>query len=136
MSASSPTSPTGSKPKAGTYDGSCHCGKVTFTMKMSPPVEDGKVTSCNCSICSANGYLMVYPLESNVTWHSGFDDLTVYNFGPEKIDHSFCSVCGTSICAMSNDPNFFADNRAINVRTLKGVDVDKLSLRKVDGRSR
>jgi len=58
---------------------------------------------------------MVYPLESNVTWISGFDDMTTYNFGPEKIDHSFCSVCGTSICAMSNDPSFFADNRAINV---------------------
>lgn len=96
---------------------------------------------------------MVYPLDSNVTWESGKDDLTTYNFGmstycfsfsamahdcsagKERIDHTFCSVCGTSIGAMSNDPNFFADNRAINVRTLKGVDVEKLKLRKVDGRS-
>jgi hypothetical protein len=36
---------------------------------------------------------------------------------------------------MSNDPNFFADNRAINVRTLKGVDIENLKLRKADGRS-
>jgi len=105
-------------------------------MKLSPPVEDGPVTSCNCSICYRNGYLMVYPLESNVTFQSGFNEMTTYRFGPEKIDHSFCSVCGTSICAMSNDPNFFADNRAINVRTLKDVDFEKLNLRKVDGRSR
>ncbi|OAL34732.1 hypothetical protein AYO20_05927 [Fonsecaea nubica] len=105
-------------------------------MKLSPPVEDGPVTSCNCSICTINGYLMVYPLESNITWLSGFDDLTTYTFGPEKIAHSFCSTCGTSIGGKSTDPNFFADNRALNVRTLKGVDVDALKLRKVDGRSK
>lgn len=37
---------------------------------------------------------------------------------------------------LSNDPNFFQDNRAVNVRTLKNVDVDKLNLRKVDGKSK
>jgi hypothetical protein len=78
---------------------------------------------------------MVYPLERHVTWHSGKDDLTTYTFGKERIDHSFCSVCGTSVCAMSNDPNYFADNRAINVRTLQGVDLEKLRLRKADGRN-
>ncbi|OQV03014.1 hypothetical protein CLAIMM_08115 isoform 2 [Cladophialophora immunda] len=106
-----------------------------FTMKLSPPVEDGPVTSCNCSICAINGYLMVYPLESNITWLSGFDELTTYTFGKERIAHSFCSTCGTSIGGKSTDPNFFADNRALNVRTLKGVDVEALKLRKVDGRN-
>lgn len=78
---------------------------------------------------------MVYPLEKHVIWHQGFDDLTTYTFGKERIDHSFCSVCGTSVCAMSNDPGFFQDNRAINVRTLQGVDLEKLKLRKADGRN-
>ena len=58
---------------------------------------------------------MVYPLESNITWISGFDDLTTYTFGKERIAHSFCPVCGTSIGGKSTDPNFFADNRAVNV---------------------
>ena len=79
---------------------------------------------------------MVYPLESNVTWHAGKDNMTSYTFGPEKIAHFFCSNCGTSIGAKSTDPNFFADHRAVNVRTLKGLDVDALKLRKVDGKSR
>ncbi|KIW99923.1 uncharacterized protein Z518_10851 [Rhinocladiella mackenziei CBS 650.93] len=130
---SSPISPT--KPKSQTYEGGCHCGKVKFTVKLSPPVEDGPVTSCNCSICHINGYLMVYPLESNITWISGFNDLTTYTFGKERIAHSFCSICGTSIGGKSTDPNFFADNRAVNVRTLKGIDIDDLKLRKVNGRS-
>lgn len=103
-------------------------------MKHSPPIEDGTVTSCNCTVCSenmsstswliplhsgtichANGYLMVYPLETNITWVSGKDDMTSYSFGPERIAHSFCPTCGTSVSGKSTDPNFFADNRAVNV---------------------
>jgi hypothetical protein len=78
---------------------------------------------------------MVYPLESNITWISGKDEMTPYKFGQERIAHSFCPTCGTSLCGKSTDPNFFAENRAINVRTLKGVDIDNLKLRKVNGRS-
>ena len=88
------------------------------------------------SICHINGYLMIYPLEANITWHSGKESMTLYKFGQERVVHSFCPTCGTAISGKSNDPNFFADNRAVNVRTLKGVDIDKLKLRKVDGRSR
>jgi len=79
---------------------------------------------------------MVYPLETNITWHSGRDNMTSYTFGPERIAHTFCTVCGTSIGGKSTDPKFFADHRAVNVRTLKDVDVEALKLRKVDGRSR
>jgi hypothetical protein len=67
------------------------------------------------SICQINGYLMVYPLESNITWVSGFDDMTTYTFGQEKIAHSFCSTCGTSIGGKSTDPTFYSENRALNV---------------------
>lgn len=89
---------------------------------------------------------MVYPLETNITWISGKDDMTSYVFGKERIAHSFCPTCGTvssslsqlacfghkfyisfapspvqptdglqSIGGKSTDPNFFADNRAVNV---------------------
>ncbi len=107
-----------------------------YTVKTSPPIEEGPVTSCNCSICHVNGYLMVYPLETNITWHSGKDNMTSDTFGQERVAHTFCTVCGTSIGGKSTDPNSFADHRAVNVRTLKDVDVEALKLRKVDGRSR
>jgi hypothetical protein len=58
---------------------------------------------------------MIYPLESNITWLSGKDEMTLYSFGPKRVAHSFCPTCGTSIGGKSLDPNFFADNRAINV---------------------
>ena len=46
--AETPTSPSIGKAKSQTYEGQCHCGKVKFSVKLSPPVEDGLVTSCNC----------------------------------------------------------------------------------------
>lgn len=68
------------------------------------------------SICLRNGYLMVYPLESNITWVQGLESMTSYTFGKNRIAHTFCSTCGTSIGGKSTDPNFFGDNRAVNVR--------------------
>jgi hypothetical protein len=33
------------------YNGNCHCGAVTYTVK-SKPLEELEVLSCNCSSCS------------------------------------------------------------------------------------
>ena len=79
---------------------------------------------------------MIYPLETNITWHAGKDNMTSYTFNLLKVAHFFCPNCGTSIGARSTDPNLYADQMAVNVRTLKGLDVGGLKLRKVDGRSR
>lgn len=32
------------------YEGSCHCGAVTYTVK-TKPLTEAEVTFCNCSIC-------------------------------------------------------------------------------------
>jgi len=64
---------------------------------------------------------MVYPLESNITWISGYDDLTSYTFGAQRISHTFCPTCGTSIGGKSIDSNIFSDNRALNVSCSVGV---------------
>ena len=117
MSSDTPISPTTGKPvpRFKTYEGGCHCGNVRFTVKLSPPLDEMPASQCNCSICHINGQLMVYPLESQIEWHSGKDAMTAYNFGPSRITHSFCPICGTSIGGKSNDPTFFANNRALNV---------------------
>lgn len=63
---------------------------------------------------------MVYPLESQITWHSGKDDMVNYTFGPARIAHQFCGLCGTSIGGKSNEKGFFENNRAINVSGMVG----------------
>lgn len=59
--------------------------------------------------------MMVYPLESQITWYSGLEDMVGYTFGPARITHSFCPVCGTSIGGKSNEQNAFGKYRALNV---------------------
>lgn len=31
------------------YDGSCHCGRVSFTAKLPSPIEEQIVNTCNCT---------------------------------------------------------------------------------------
>lgn len=58
----SPMSPSVGKAKYETYEGQCHCGKVAFSVKLSPPVEEGLVTSCNCK------YLIPFAWTGSVRW--------------------------------------------------------------------
>ncbi len=80
-----------------TYPASCHCGTVQYTVDLSPPLKDWKVTSCNCSICTCNGYLLVYPLRKNLHVSSGEDSLKTHSFGPKRTLHKFCGKCGSAV---------------------------------------
>ena len=47
------------------YPGNCHCGAVTYALK-TKPLEELKVISCNCSLCSRVGlfppcYFIIFP---------------------------------------------------------------------------
>ena len=47
------------------YHGNCHCGAVTYALK-TEPLEEIKVMSCNCSLCSrvrpfTSSYLVIFP---------------------------------------------------------------------------
>ena len=169
-------------PASERYSGSCHCGSVKFELKLSQPIYEQKVSSCNCevvslssrvetqhrslsdfsyftfrqkskpinpsrlmysepasltriqvdfllsstqcvpnnmpftgSICTRNGYLFVRPYDRDVTLLSGRDTMTKYEFNAERVAHYFCPRCGTSVCAKSNDSNFFFDQTILNV---------------------
>ncbi len=55
-----------------TYKGGCHCGKISYSVDVSPPLDKGhEVVGCNCSICSRNAYLFVFLKEDAVKFHSG-----------------------------------------------------------------
>ena len=92
------------------YEANCHCGAVKYKVKL-PNLETHLVTSCNCSICTKNGYFNVYPSPDEVIWHSGYDTLKDYRFGKKKLDHKFCPSCGSSILIDFHLP----DKLAVNV---------------------
>ncbi|MCJ1462066.1 hypothetical protein MMC07_000666 [Pseudocyphellaria aurata] len=107
------------------YHGNCHCGAVTYSVQSEPFTETGPpVRECDCSICSRNGYLTIYPRIADVEIH-GEDALTGYAFG-ERTTHKFCSLCGTSLFNYINNPK--QDMRCVNIRTLNELDVKRLNI--------
>lgn len=85
-----------------TYQASCHCGSTAYTVALplplppptstetstSPSGAEGEtektteIASCNCSICTRNGYLLVYVPKGDVKFSSGgWDELGGYRFG-------------------------------------------------------
>ena len=67
-----PTAPAADAPTAA-YKASCHCGAFTYTITLSPPLNDPSATvmECNCSICARNGYLFVYTPDERVKFTKG-----------------------------------------------------------------
>jgi hypothetical protein len=108
-----------------TYHGSCHCGAVTFTV-------EGDFTEgmrCNCSHCQRKGMLLAFVPLSQFHPLSGEEILTTYQFNKKVIDHKFCSVCGVQPFGQSGD------TVAINLNCLEDLDIDTLTIKKVDGKN-
>ncbi len=111
------------------YQGSCHCGKLEFEVE----TDLGKVISCNCSHCAMKGLLLTFVPAEQFTLLSGENELTEYLFNKKLIRHLFCKTCGVQPigCAKNQKGK---DSVAINVRCLKDVDLDMLTLMPYNGK--
>jgi len=111
------------------YQGSCHCGKVSFEVEG----ELVQTTECNCSICSRKGSLLWGVSPDNFRLLSAEQELSTYTFGKQSIEHRFCPRCGIHTFAegiLSGKPMV-----VINVRCLEGIDLSALPVKHFDGRS-
>ena len=100
-----------------TYRGNCHCGQVRFSFVYAP-LESTQIMWCNCSICTKNGYLLVYPKATDVQFTSGQDAMREYRFGNRMKPRKFCGNCSTSILIDFAQSSFEKEREylAINVR--------------------
>jgi hypothetical protein len=73
------------------YQGSCHCGAVSFSVEAPDSLE---VERCNCSICNKAGYLHLIVPAANFTLLTGQDALATYTFNTGVARHTFCANCG------------------------------------------
>ncbi|KAI9814265.1 MAG: hypothetical protein M1827_003431 [Pycnora praestabilis] len=106
------------KPGMQLYNGSCHCKAVSYTVEFKPFTD------------TENGELWIYPSKSSVELY-GQDALSNYQFGKKRAKHSFCSICGVSAIVRINDPE--VNVMPVNVRTMNGVDLEDLKIKKYDG---
>lgn len=72
--------------------GGCHCGAVRFSCTL--PDEPVPALACNCSICSAAGFIHLIVPHGDLTLERGADALTSYRFGTGAAEHLFCKTCG------------------------------------------
>ena len=73
-----------------TYQGSCHCGQIKFTVKTNTTFS----TQCDCSYCRRRGAIILRCDEKDLEIVAGRDDLQLYQFGTHDAQHYFCSQCG------------------------------------------
>lgn len=113
------------------YQGSCHCGKISFEV-------EGELTgaiACNCSICSRKGSLMWFVPRDKLRLLTSEDKLATYMFNKHVIKHRFCPTCWIHPFGEGVDPN---GNRiaAINIRCLENLDLATVPVQNFDGRSK
>jgi hypothetical protein len=114
------------------YEGSCHCGAVAFSVNTEMPT---KALSCNCSICRRKGLLLAFVPMDQFELKSGEDALHSYKFNTHRIEHQFCAVCGTEPFAAAMTPDG-VENRAINLRCVPSINLDGLEIQTYDGASK
>jgi hypothetical protein len=111
------------------YTGGCHCGKVRYEVEM-----DLKGTmACNCSICQKRGSLLSFVPEENFKLLSGEKDLKDYQFNKKIIHHYFCTTCGILSFGAGKGPDG-KPMRAINIRCLDNIDLEKVPVTMFNGR--
>ena len=116
---------------AQTYSGSCHCGTVAFSVDVDPE----QAIKCNCSICTKLGAVWAFAPKTKFSLKSAESQPGDYQFGRKHLHHRFCPRCGIESYAEGTAPDG-SPSVGINLRCLEGVDVDKLSPRPYDGRSK
>ena len=115
---------------AQTLAGGCQCGRVRYEVQM----DIGEVIACNCSRCGRLGSLLAFAPATQFKLVSGEQHLTKFEFNKHMIEHQFCSTCDIQSFAMGTHPKTGAKMAAVNVRSIDDIDVDALTVKKIDGR--
>ena len=109
--------------------GGCHCRAVRFDAEVPADVE---ALECNCSICSATGFLHLIVPHSDFRLLSGEEALTSYRFGMGAANHLFCSICGIK---SFYQPRSHPDAWSVNLNALDDPSALEVTVRTFDGRN-
>ncbi len=113
------------------YHGSCHCGKIKFTVEMDLSTGSGK---CNCTFCTKNRYWAKMVKPEAFTLISGADFLQDYSRGqalnisrgdrpePSSAHQLFCRECGVRPFGIGHIPELGGEYRSVNLACLDDLD--------------
>lgn len=114
------------------YQGSCHCGSVSFEFEGPDVIENG--IRCNCSICKRKGAVMSsFLLKADELQRAiKNDSLQTYQFGRKVAKHHFCKECGMYTF---HETFRVPGSYRVNLGCIDGVDVFNLDYELFDGAS-
>jgi hypothetical protein len=112
------------------YQGSCHCGQVTF--KGRGTIDSA--LSCNCSMCARKGSLLWFVPRSDFELQTSEDAAATYTFNTHTIKHRFCKNCGIAPFGYGVHPEGF-EMAGINLRCIEDLDLASISVQYHDGKS-
>ena len=110
------------------FKGSCHCGKIAYTVDEDAPTE---AMECNCSICRRSGSLHHFTTPDKFTLETSRDAVTDYRWNKGVINFQFCKQCGCAPFAEGKGPN--GPMVEINLRCAEGIDLAALKINPFDG---
>ena len=110
------------------FSGSCHCGKLAYTVDEDPP---SSAMQCNCSICRRRAPLHHFTTPDKFSFTGLADDIAEYRWNRKAIGLEFCRTCGCAPFAHGVGPN--GPMVEINLRCADGIDLDKLEITFFDG---
>ncbi|MBP2444796.1 GFA family protein [Rhizobium leguminosarum] len=113
------------------YEGSCHCGKVTFEVEG----EFTEAIDCNCSLCRRRGGLLAFVPRDKLVLKTPEADLSTYAFNRHVIRHHFCANCGIAPFGEGVAPDGAA-MASINLRCIPAVDLGALKVTAYDGEAK
>ncbi len=106
-----------------TYQGSCHCGAVTFEAELDLAESTYR---CNCSICRRTRFWPTVAREEGFRLLSGESELTQYLFNSKKNQHYFCKHCGVRPFGIGTETPI-GKMYGVNLGCLTGVTEEELA---------
>jgi hypothetical protein len=117
-----------------TYQGSCHCRRVRYSVELDLESESSR---CNCSLCSKlrRWSMIVKPAAFQLL--AGESELSDYQFGSKSGHHLFCRHCGLHAFGRGYVKEIGGDYVSINVACLnvEPSDLVNIPVRFMDGRN-
>ena len=109
--------------------GTCHCGKVSWTLDAAPKL----VTACNCTICRRYGALWAYGYIDHDIQTTGHTN-TYRRRDSGDIDFHICPICGclTHFVVVAEDENR-RRRTAVNLRMSDLSPIGAIPIRHFDG---
>jgi hypothetical protein len=84
------------------YQGSCHCGALTYAYETALPPQEWPIRACQCSFCRAHGARSTSDPRGAVQFHVRQPDrLKRYRFGQRITEFLICAECGVYMGAVT-----------------------------------